>query len=511
MKNTRQAVMAIDEGTSGTRSALVGVDGAVTALFYEPLPIETPRHGVVEQDASLVLRKTLSVCHRTIQEAREGGIEIISLAIANQRSTGVLWNKITGVPVAPAVVWQDTRYAENLAQIGKHWDDELFPITGRPVAGYALYYWAAQHIINTPAVTDAYRSGTLAFGTVDSWLLWNLSEDHILATTSTNATGAGGFDLRNNQYFLKWIDAQGFPESLLPRVLDESDNFGLTNSELLGIHVPIKASCGDQHGGMIGLGCLDEGQATCLHGTGSFVDLVTGDQFPLHTGSNPTTFSLIAWRHQHKSVFAVETYASTTGSALNWACQRMGWFKSAQEVSELAATVESSDGLEFMPALTGMRLPELCVEARASVGGLSMAHDRRHLAHAILEGIAHEVVSCMEASADVADIPVREIIVGGGLSASSTLLQLQADLGGIRVRHRPNSARATLRGAAFLAGSDGTLWDSLGDARDTLPEGIVYTPRLSESERQQRRAHWYVMAAAERARVASGTHRIGRV
>jgi len=510
LNKTRRAILAIDEGTSGTRSALVGADGLVTALFYEPLSVETPSHGIVEQDANLVLRKTLAVCHRTIAEAQENGIEIISLALANQRATGVLWSTRTGEALVPSLVWQDTRYAERLATLEHLWDRELFETVGRPVAGYALYYWAAQHIRVTPAVIEAYREGSLAFGTVDSWLLWHLSEERILATTATNAAAGGAFDLRRNSYFMKWIVAQGFPPELLPRVMQESDDFGHTSARTLGIRVPIKACCGDQHGGMIGLGCLDAGQAMCLHGTGSFVDLVTGERLPENTGRHESTFSLIAWRQRHRSTYAVETFAATTGSALSWSCEQMGWFRNAREVGDLASTIEDSQGLLFMPSLTGIRVPQPCTEARGSVSGLSMAHDRRHMARAILEGIAHEAVSCADASASVAEVPVRELIVGGGLSSCAPLLQLQADLGGIPVRHRPSSARATLRGAAFLAGSDGTLWGSLGEARDTLPEGKLYLPKLSADARMQKRAHWHAVAAAETERVASGYYRAAR-
>ncbi|GBQ13711.1 FGGY family carbohydrate kinase [Swaminathania salitolerans] len=504
MKNSTQAIMAIDEGTSGTRSALVGADGAVTALHYEPLTVNAPRHGVVEQDANHLLERTVSVCRKTIAEARENGVEIVALAVANQRSTGVLWDKQTGRAIVPAIVWQDTRYASLLAQMESRWDRELFEVAGRPIAGYALYYWAAQHIQNTPEVSAAWSRGTLAFGTVDTWLLWNLSRDKIVVTTPTNAAAAGSFDLRRNIYYDKWIEAQGFPSALLPELREESDDFGYTDESMLGICVPIKASCGDQHGGMIGLGCIGTGQAMCLHGTGSFVDLVTGESFPKNTGLNETTFSLIAWRRRQRSIFAVETFSATTGSALNWACNQMGWFESPQQISELAAHVDDAHGLMFMPTLTGLRLPQLCVDARATMAGLSMSHNRASLARALLEGVAHSVVSCTDASSAVADLAVSEIIVGGGLSSSTTLLQLQADLGGVTVRHRPGSARATLRGAAFLAGCDGTFWDGLEAARATLPEGTLYHPAISSDERLQRRGYWHAIAASEVERVASG-------
>lgn len=506
MRGCKLAILAIDEGTSGTRAALIAPDGSVSCVNHVPLAVASPLHGVVEQDADLLLQRTVEVCRSTITEAQAAGVEIVAMALATQRATGILWDKNTGKALVPAMVWQDSRYAEQLKPLASIWDGRLVPLTGRPVGTRSLYFWAARHIEETPEVKAAFKAGRLAFGTVDTWLLWHFSEARRCVTTPTNATSAGAYMLAEHRYLTDWVEAQSFPPELLPELMQDADDFGNTRRELLGIHIPIKASCGDQLGGLVGLGCHDAGQAMCVHGTGSFVDLVIGEQAPKMPGLLEATFTMTAWRRQNASHFAVETYAATTGSALNWLCSEMRWFESAREISELAATVTSAGGLFFMPTLTGLRQPRIVPEGRGSLIGLSMAHSRGHLAYSVLEGIAHSVVSCAEASAEVAGIPVREVVAGGGLSSSASLLQMQADLSGVPVRRMDDAERASLRGAAFLAGSDGLVWNNLSEARAMLPRGSLVTPKTSEAERQEKRSRWQALVGAEIERVQAGLY-----
>lgn len=503
MRACKQAILGIDEGTSGTRSALIAPDGSSFAAHYEALSVFSTRHNVVEQDANILLEKTLEVCGKTIAAAKDANVDIAAIAIATQRATGVLWDTETGLALVPAMVWQDSRYAEFLKPLAAQWDSRLISQTGRPVGGRAIYLWAARHIQDTPIVRDAFQQRRLAFGTIDSWLLWHLSEDKTVVTTPTNATSAGAYILGQHRYLTDWIEAQDFPPELLPVLKQDADDFGYSRQDVLGIRVPIKASCGDQLGGLIGLGCHNKGQAMCLHGTGSFVDLMLDKDLPQKPGLHEATFTLTAWRRQDQSRFAVETYSTTTGAAINFLCKTMGWFMDAAEINHLAGTVSTANGLSFMPTLTGLRHPNVIPEGRASVIGLSMAHSRAHLAYAVLEGIAHSVVSCAEASADVAGIAIHEVIVGGGLSTSDTLLRLQADLSGTPVCRSAGQDHASLRGAAFLAGCDGLFWNDLTEAQAVLPAGAFFSPQISDGERQDRRARWQALLSEEVARVRS--------
>ncbi len=487
---TEQVILAIDEGTTGTRAGLVKADGSVEGLTYRRLSVASPTPGVVEQDAAEILDTTLEVVGAAVAAAQQQGYEILALAISTQRATMTLWDAATGEPLTPSCVWQDTRYAADLAEkFAPTWDDQLVPVTGRRVGVRAPYYWAAQQIREVPAVARAFARGTLRFGSVDTWLLWNLTQEQTYAMTATNATSLGGLDLRTFAHHVPWIEAQGFPPGLLPRLADDGAFHGTTRADLIGVSVPILAVMGDQHGAMIGLGCVNPGDSMVVHGTGSFVDLLTGDAFPQHPELYEATTTLTGWRTKGRSVFSVETFTSTTGSAFDWFCEHLGWFDSALQISELAATASDSGGVEFIPALTGVRSPVLTTKVRASLSGITTATTKAQVAYGMLEGVAQFVAQCVEANAETAGRAATRFLVGGGMSASDLLLQLQADLIGAPMRRVAGAGDASLRGVAFLAGV-GQLWGSLGDAVATLQPGATFEPRLAEDARLIKRARW---------------------
>lgn len=316
-------------------------------------------------------------------------------------------------------------------------------------------------------------------------------------TTPTNATSAGAYCLNEHQYHLPWLQTLKFPTSLLPELHDDTDDFGSTREDILGISVPIRACAGDQFAGAIGLGCTERGQALCMHGTGSFVDLMMGPTVPTLKKSCESTLTMTARRQKGRSHFSVETFVPTTGSALNWVCEKLRWFDSPEQISELAAQANDSGGVSFIPALTGLRVPHLQPHARASLNGISISTTRPQVAYAILEGIAHSVAACMRANEAATGIATQELVVGGGLSNSDTLLQIQADVSGIPVRRMAETARASLRGAAFLAGADGLLWDSLSDACATLKTARLFEPKISHDLREQKINRWEMRIALE--------------
>lgn len=493
----KQVILAIDEGTSGTRAATVSADGHVSCLQYQTLHVESPRPGVVEQDANDILDQTIAVCRGAIEQAHSDGQQIVALALATQRATAVLWDTQTGRALVPAMVWQDTRFADELAHLAPEWDARLRDRVGRPVGVRSLYLWAARHLRDTPHVAQAWADKRLAFGTVDTWLLWHFSQRGECVTTPTNATSAGAYVLAEHRYYLEWVQELGFPHELLPALRQDADDFGRTRPDVLGIDVPILASAGDQHAGAIGLGCLDRGQAMCVHGTGSFVDLIIGTEPPTNPSMADGSLTMTARRQNGASHFAVETFVATTGSALDWVCEKLKWFQDAHEISALAQTVTSSQGVTFVPALTGLRVPRMETGARASLTGVSMATTQAEVAYAILEGIAHSVASCIEADVEASGVRVSELVVGGGLSRSDALLQIQADLIGIPIRRMQEADRASLRGIAYLAGSSGLLWPSLQDARETIKADAVFQPLVDEAERARRRALWHARVGSE--------------
>lgn len=492
----RKAILAIDEGTTGTRAAWVDEGGDVGGLHYERLAVSAPRHRVVEQDAAEILSKTIIAVRHTLADAQSKGVAIVSMAIATQRATSVVWDTRTGQPLAPAVVWQDTRYADDLAELGKAWNGALIPRVGRGTGVRTPYLTAARQIQDNPAVREAYREGRLGFGTIDTWLIWNLVQGRPLVSTATNATSSGAYDLRAHSYAHDYIDALGFPAELLPELRDDGGEFGLTDPEVLGIAVPLRAVIGDLHAGMIGVGALHSGDAMCVHGTGSFVDLNMGTAQPDNPGRYDGALSLVAWRSGGLSRYSIETFTAATGSALDWICDTLGWFESAKAISAAAAEADAAGTVQFIPAMTGVRMPVVNPDVTSTLAGIDFATTRAQVAFGVLEGIAQSVTWSLEADTEVAGIDVTGVTVGGGLAHSDPLLQMQADLTQVPQRRLEGTEYASIRGAAFLAGA-GELWENVESTSALLAQEAYFEPVMSRAERDERVASWRARVHAE--------------
>ncbi|RSM62951.1 carbohydrate kinase [Amycolatopsis sp. WAC 01376] len=481
----RRGILAVDEGSTGTRAAVVGEDGRCGPSFYTSIDVSHPEPAQVEQDAMQLLDRTVDVARQAVAWAAENGVEIAGMSICTQRATAVLWDRETGRPLAPAVVWQDSRYAAELAQLAPEWDRHLWQATGRPVGTRAPFLWAARQLerLDVPAER-------VLFGSVDTWLVWHLSGRERFTISATNAVAFGGYRLREHAWDAEWLAALGFPVELAPSPQDDDGDYGYTDPELLGIRVPIAAVMGDQHASLIALGALSPGQGTCVHGTGTFVGALAGDEPPEAVGGLDGVLCLVAWRSRGHSRFSLEAYTSTTGSALRWLTEDLGLFASAAEISALAATQPSGEATWFVPTLAGLRTPVLRPEARGLLAGLNLATTREVLARAVIDGIAHAVSDTVDALRTTMDRPMTHLRVGGGLAASDALLQSQADFTGLAIERVADSATASLRGAAYLAGTRLGLWPSLAGAVAHRPPDRIFEPGLAETDRLKLRARW---------------------
>ncbi|MBO8191332.1 carbohydrate kinase [Streptomyces oryzae] len=494
----RAGVLAIDEGTTGTRAGIVLDDGTVEHVRYRPIEVSHPDPLCVEQDPMEIWTATLEVCRHVLAAAADSGIEVRAVALTTQRATAILWDRITGLPLRQAVVWQDRRYARDLLAYEAEWDEILLARTGRPVGSRAPFLWAARQLAEQPEVAAAYREGRLLFGTVDTWLIWQLTGGAGHATTASNAGSTGGYLLREHAWDTEWIAHQGFPLDLLPQLCADDAELGHTDPGTLGIAVPIAASMGDQHAALLALGGLATGLGMCVLGTGAFVDVSTGDQPALPRPGIAGVLAQPGWRQGDRTLFSLEAYAATTGSALRWLCEDLHLFDTPQQIGELAATTAHlPGGPRFFPALAGVRVPVWRPAATGALTGLSLATTRADIARAVLEGIAHSVCDLVDGVAATMGAPLRRLRVGGGVSASDQLLHIQADLVGMELERVADSATASLRGSAYLAGVGAGLWSSLGEVVDAQPAGRIFAPETDPAVREEWRSEWRALSAAQ--------------
>lgn len=491
MTAATRAVLAIDEGTTGTRSAWVTAAGEVGGIEYRKLSVDYPGPGAVEQDAAEILRETIDAVRSTVAAAEAAGVELVGVAITQQRLTAVMWDAESGEPLAPALVWQDSRYTPRLLELATPWYERLFDVLGRPAGFGSPYLWAADVLTHNAQAAAARDRGTLRVGTIDSWLLFHLTRERLYATSATNASAAGAYATAEGGYYAEWVAELGLDAAMLPQIHPDQGDFGTTNPDVVGVELPILAVIGDQQAGAIGMGSIRPGQVMCIHGTGSFVATNNGTDRPAYAAADaPGAIPLVAWRSGDTTRYYAEGVVPTTGAALEWACEAMGWFESPKHISEAAEAADGSGGVQFLPALAGIMTPAIVPTVTAGVTGLTAATTRPQLALALLEGVAHSVVDGLDANALATGQSPVEMITGGGLAASAPLLQAQADLSGIPVRRHEGADVASLRGAAFLAGATGALWGDLDEAVATLGTPVEFLPTIDDAERTARRDAW---------------------
>ncbi|WP_067178006.1 FGGY family carbohydrate kinase [Microtetraspora niveoalba] len=503
-RERRRGVLSIDEGTTGTRAAVVLDDGGAAPAAYLPISVRSPDHLRVEQDGTEIWLNTVQVSREALDWAAANGVEITGVSISTQRATVLLWDTVTGAPLSQAVVWQDRRYAARLREWEPDWDARLVEHTGRPVGSRAPLLWAAEEAAGNEAARRAHAEGRLAFGSVDTWLVWKLTGGARHVMSATNAVAAGAYDLRTGDWHEPWVTFLGCPPDLLPRIVDEDGDFGFTDPSVLGARLPILSVMGDQHAAMIALGAHRAGQATCVHGTGTFVDAVAGDRPPAHVRQVPGVLTLVGWRSRGTSVFSLEGYAPTTGSATRWLCEQIGLFESPAALARLAREHTGPTRVRFLPALAGLRTPVWSPEATGVLTGLSLSTTRAELARAVLDGFAHSVCDLLDGVEEAVGRPVTDLFCGGGLATSDVLMSSQADLIGRPVRRALGNETASLRGAAYLGGVRAGLWPAVSAAVAGLPAGPVFEPTISDGERREARAEWRDLLARHIAAAGPG-------
>ncbi|MBA3249617.1 MAG: glycerol kinase GlpK [Geodermatophilaceae bacterium] len=477
-------VLAIDAGTTGVTALVVAPDGSVVSRGYSEFTQRFPRPGWVEHEPEDIWSALLSACREAVDGSPQSPV---ALGITNQRETAVLWDRSSLRAPRPAIVWQDRRTAGICARLGgAGHEDRVRALTGLRLDPYftatKLTWLAEQDERAWAGVVD----GTVAVGTVDSYVVARLTAGAQHVTDPSNASRTLLYDLEAGGWSDELCELFGVPVSALPSIVPSSGVLGHTDpGAFLGLDLPIAGIAGDQQAALFGQACYTEGQSKCTYGTGSFVLANTG-RTPVRSSAGLLT--TVGWDLGDGPVFALEGAIFVTGAAVQWLRDGLGLIDRAAEIEGLAATVTDSGGVYFVPALTGLGAPDWDPDARGVIVGITRGTTRAHLARATLEAIAFEVRDVVDVMVADAGIAVPELSADGGASANDLLCQLQADQLGVPVR-RPVVTETTALGAAFLAGLAVGVWSSTEELTATWQEDRRFTP-VDGVREDGRHARW---------------------
>lgn len=482
-------VLAIDQGTTGTTAMLVDSKLEVRAKATREFPQHFPRSGWVEHDLEEIWTSVQLAIHETLRKGRVRPSQVAAIGITNQRETTALWRRRDGKPVGRAIVWQDRRTAPLCRELHEAGCEELIRSrTGLVIDPYfsaTKLKWQLDHL---RGVRERARQGELAFGTIDSFLLWRLTGGEVHATDVTNASRTLLMDLHRLEWDDELLSLFDIPREVLPEIRSSSEIYG-TTSGVRGLPdgIPIAGIAGDQQAALFGQACFEVGDTKCTYGTGAFLLMNVG---PKPVQSRTGLLSTVGWRlADGETAYALEGSAFIAGAAVQWIRDGLGLIEEAAEIESLARQVKDSGGVIFVPALAGLGAPHWRPEARGLITGIERGTTRAHIARAVLEGIAfqlHELAQAMERDAGRS---IKAFKVDGGASACNLLMQFQADLLQTPVI-RPRMTETTAFGAAFLAGLAVGLWDSKQSIRRVWRQDKRFRPRMKPPVRDQRLAAW---------------------
>jgi glycerol kinase len=486
-------ILALDQGTTSSRAILFDCNGHARATGSMEFKQHYPQPGWVEHDAEEIWHTQLTVAKRALHEAKALPEDVAAIGITNQRETVVLWDRETGKPIHPAIVWQCRRTAAMCDRI-KHegFDKTLRRKTGLMTDAYfsgTKIAWLLEHV---QGARHRVEKGELAAGTIDSWLIWNLTRGSVHATDVSNASRTLLFNIRTLDWDNEILDYFKIPRALLPQVLPSSGV--IAETDLLGRKIPIAGVAGDQQASLFGHQCFKRGAAKNTYGTGLFLLMNTGTKIPR---SKSGLVGTVAWKRRRRTTYALEGSVFIAGAALQWLRDEMKLIENAAESERVAASVEDTGGVYFVPAFVGLGAPHWDAYARGTIVGITRGTNRHHLVRAALESIAYQTREVVDAMARDSGIRPEVLRVDGGAARNNFLCQFQADILGIPVE-RPRSTEATALGAAYLAGLAVGFWKNEAALAPQYHTQHRFEPQMRESRREGLYAGW--KRAVERAK-----------
>ena len=480
-------ILALDQGTTSSRALVFDHDGSVCGIAQKEFRQIFPQPGYVEHDADEIWASQLGVAAEAIARAGLTATDIAGIGITNQRETTIVWDRSTGKPIHNAIVWQDRRTAGECDRLKTAGYEPFFRTrTGLVLDAYFSGTKLAWILDNVPGARGRAEAGELAFGTVDSWLIWNLTRGERHVTDVSNASRTLLFNIHTCQWDSELLEILRIPPALLPEVVASSGVCAETAGNFLAARVPIAGIAGDQQAALFGQLCNKPGMVKNTYGTGCFMLMHTGDRPVI---SKRKLISTVAGRAGGMAQYALEGSVFVAGAAVQWLRDGLGIIRSSGEVEALAASVPDNGGVYLVPAFTGLGAPHWDPYARGALFGLTRGSTAGHIARATLESIAFQTADLLEAMEQDAETPLAELRVDGGATSNNLLMQFQADLLGVPVV-RPKVTETTALGVAYLAGLAVGYWNDQAELEQLWQAERVFTPAMEQDRVAELRGHW---------------------
>ena len=478
-------ILALDQGTTSSRAILFDQGGSIVGTAQQEFRQLFPEPGWVEHDAQEIWATQSKVAGDVLKKANLSSVDVAAIGITNQRETTLVWDRATGKPITNAIVWQDRRTAQACDRLKAHGHEKLIRRkTGLVIDAYFSATKLRWILDNVPGAKAKAKAGDLAFGTIDSWLVWNLTGGRVHVTDATNASRTMLYNLRTGDWDDELLRLFGVPRAILPEVRSSSEVYGETT--IFGGAIPIAGMAGDQQAALFGQACTRPGMIKNTYGTGCFMLMQTGQELISSRNNLVTT---VAWKLGSRTEYALEGSIFIAGAVVQWLRDGLGIIGASSEVESLAAQVPDNGGVYLVPAFAGLGAPHWDQYARGLMVGLTRGSTRAHLARASLEAIAYQVNDVLQAMQSDAGIRLKELRVDGGACVNNLLMQFQADLLGVPVV-RPRVAETTALGAAYLAGLGVGYWKNTAQIAAQWQADRKFVPVMKPAQRKQLLTDW---------------------
>jgi glycerol kinase len=479
-------ILSIDQGTTSSRAILFAQDGNIAGVAQKEFKQHFPHAGWVEHDAMEIWVSQATVAKEVMLKLNIQADAVAAIGITNQRETTVVWDRITGLPVYNAIVWQDRRTAEYCDQIkAEGYAEKIKTKTGLIIDAYfsaTKIKWILDHV---EGARDRAERGELAFGTIDSWLLWKLTEGKVHATDISNASRTMLFNIQSLAWDQELLELFSIPISMLPEVKTNSEVYGYATA--IQLHsVPIAGMAGDQQSALFGQMCKEVGMVKNTYGTGCFMLMNTGTKL---VKSNNNLLTTIAWKIGDTTHYALEGSVFIAGAAVQWLRDGLKIIQKSADVQKLAASVKDSDGVVVVPAFSGLGAPYWDAYARGTIFGITRGTSDAHIARATLESIAYQTYDVLKAMESDAGLPIKELRVDGGATVNDLMMQFQSDILSVKVL-RPEVIETTALGAAYLAGLAVGFWKDIDTIASQWKINQSFSPEMSDEDKESRLTNW---------------------